>query len=181
MGLEARNPRGEAGRICRTRDLMHVASREVWGALRRTEHLGRSQLGKRRMTSCLNRWTWVGQRHGRRCPAPTGNVTVKLRTGSEVTLSEMEASLRPLRRRQTLNILTPDPGLHSSVNPTSLFNILRGRHVPKDNQCYHEDVWWWSWRWLSSNTEQNLGSVFTFPTGTRDWRGEAGGQTHPST
>ena len=41
----------------------------------------------------------MGQRYGRRCPAPIRNVTVKLRTGSEVTLSEMEASLRPLRRR----------------------------------------------------------------------------------
>lgn len=82
----------------------------------------------------------MGQLHGRRCPAPMGNVTVKLRTGSEVTLSEMEASLRPLRRRQTSNILTPGPGLHSRVNPTSLFNILRDRNVPKDNQCYHEDV-----------------------------------------
>lgn len=46
MGLEARKPRGEAGRICRTWDLMRVASREVWGALRRTEHLGEASLGK---------------------------------------------------------------------------------------------------------------------------------------
>lgn len=59
---------------------------------------------------------------------------MELRTGSEseVTLSETEAFLRPLGRRHAPNTLIPGPGLDSSVNPTSLFNILRGRNGLKD-------------------------------------------------
>lgn len=129
---------------------------------------GEASLGKKRMTSCLNRWTWVGQLHG--ISAPMGNVTVKLRTGSEVTLSEMEAPLRPLEGDK-LRIFS-GPGLHSEIEiQLHCSTFSRDRNVPKDNQCYHEDVWWWSWKWLSSNTRTNLGSVFKFP-----WEQEAGGE-----
>lgn len=66
-----------------------------------------------------SRWS---ERWGDRCPAAIGNVTVALRTESEseVILSGMEASPRPLRSRYIYNNLIPGPGLHASINQLHL-------------------------------------------------------------
>lgn len=102
---------------------------------------------------------------------------MELRTGSEseVTLSETEASLRLLGRRHAPNTLIPGPGLDSSVNPTSLFNFLRGRNGLKDRVDVTRKMF---------DGDGGGGS----PTLSKTWarshfpqEGKAGGETHPRT